>query len=277
MSTPAVASAPTVSADLPLVIVGAGPIGLAAAAHAQARGLAAVVLEAGDAAGSSVREWGHVRLFSPWRELIDPVAEKLLAPTGWIAPDPDAYPTGGTGPSTTSPRSPRPSRPPTRSRSATAQRVVGVARHGRDRLVAADREQLPFTIHVETPDGAAPGSTPPRSSTPRAPGPAPTRSAETATRPPARPSHADRITYGIPDLTDPTVAARYAGKHVAVAGAGASAQNVLVGLGALAEDHPEHPRHLAGTPPGHRRRLRRRRQRPARAARSPRHAAPGAR
>ena len=62
----------------PLVVVGAGPVGLAAAAHARSRGLATVVLESGTGPGAAVREWGHVRLFSPWSELVDPVAEKLL-------------------------------------------------------------------------------------------------------------------------------------------------------------------------------------------------------
>ena len=78
----------------PLVILGAGPTGLAAAAQAQARGIDTIVLEAGTAAGTSVREWGHVRLFSPWSELIDPIAEKLLAGSGWVAPDPTSYPSG---------------------------------------------------------------------------------------------------------------------------------------------------------------------------------------
>ena len=35
-----------------------------------------------------------MRLFSRWGELVDAAAEKLLAPTGWEAPDPDGYPTG---------------------------------------------------------------------------------------------------------------------------------------------------------------------------------------
>ena len=82
--------------------------------------------------------------------------------------------------------------------------------------------------------------------------------------------HADRITYGIPDLADPAVAARYAGKHVAVAGKGASAQGVLVGLAALAAARPGHPGLLAAAPAQRRRRVRRRRQRPARAARQAR-------
>ncbi len=67
---------------LPVVVVGAGPIGLAAAAHLLDRGLKPLVLEAGPAAGASVRQWHHVRLFSRWGELVDPAAEKLLAPTG---------------------------------------------------------------------------------------------------------------------------------------------------------------------------------------------------
>ena len=50
--------------------------------------------------------------------------------------------------------------------------------------------------------------------------------------------HADRIAYGIPDLADPDVAARYAGKHVVLAGKGASAQGVLVGLTQMAVEHP---------------------------------------
>ncbi len=82
------------STNHPVVIVGAGPTGLAAAAHAHSRGLATVVLEAGPGAGSAVAQWGHVRLFSPWNELIDASAEELLATSGWNRPDADAYPTG---------------------------------------------------------------------------------------------------------------------------------------------------------------------------------------
>ncbi|WP_372339061.1 FAD-dependent oxidoreductase, partial [Actinoplanes sp. RD1] len=51
----------------PVVVIGGGPVGLAAAAHLQERGLPFVVLEAGPAAGAAIAEWGHVRLFSPWR------------------------------------------------------------------------------------------------------------------------------------------------------------------------------------------------------------------
>lgn len=88
-------SAATADPGLPVVVIGAGPIGLAAAAHLVGRGLEPLVLEAGPTAGASVREWAHIRLFSTWAELVDPAAEKLLAPTGWARPDGAAYPTGG--------------------------------------------------------------------------------------------------------------------------------------------------------------------------------------
>lgn len=58
------------SATLPIAIIGAGPVGLAAAAHLVERRLPFVALEAGADAGAAVRQWGHVRLFSPWRDAL---------------------------------------------------------------------------------------------------------------------------------------------------------------------------------------------------------------
>ena len=70
----------------PVAVIGAGPVGLAAAAHLLARGLEPIVFEAGDRVGASIREWGHVRVFSPWEYDIDPVAAALLERHGWTAP-----------------------------------------------------------------------------------------------------------------------------------------------------------------------------------------------
>ena len=83
--------------ELPVVVVGAGPAGLSAAAHLVERGEQVVVLEAGDRAGAAVSQWNHVRLFSQWSELVDPAAERLLSQAGWVRPDGDAYPRGGAG------------------------------------------------------------------------------------------------------------------------------------------------------------------------------------
>ncbi|YCK34137.1 FAD-dependent oxidoreductase [Actinomadura sp. ATCC 39365] len=51
--------------DLPVVVIGAGPVGLAAAAHLAERGLDFLVLEAGERIAASIAQWGHVRVFSP--------------------------------------------------------------------------------------------------------------------------------------------------------------------------------------------------------------------
>ena len=70
-----------------VAILGAGPVGLAAAAHVLERGMEPVVLEAGPDVGHAVRQWSHVRMFSPWEYNIDKAAERLLAAAGWNAPD----------------------------------------------------------------------------------------------------------------------------------------------------------------------------------------------
>lgn len=79
---------------LPVVVIGAGPVGLAAGAHLRDRGLPALVLEAGDAVGAAVREWGHIRTFTPWQWIVDPTAERLLSTTGWTRPGTPVPPTG---------------------------------------------------------------------------------------------------------------------------------------------------------------------------------------
>ena len=81
-------------ATLPVVIIGAGPIGLAAAANLAERGIDFTVLEAGDRVADSVQLWGLTRLFSPWKHLVDPASRRLLEATGWVQPDEDGLPTG---------------------------------------------------------------------------------------------------------------------------------------------------------------------------------------
>src|SRR5699024_5509837 len=108
---------------------------------------------------------------------------------------------------------------------------------GRDLLVDSGRENDPFAVHVHGPAGEE-----------RLLGSAVVDASGTWASPnplgadgyPAlgEREHADHIAYGIPDFTDTTVAARYAGKHVAVAGKGASAQGVLIGLAQLAQRDP---------------------------------------
>ena len=203
--------------NLPVVVIGAGPSGLAAAAHLLDRGLEPLVLEAGPSAGTAVREWQHVRLFSRWGELIDPAAEKLLAPTGWSSPGPGPVPDrGGLGGALP----PAAGRRPRRACPLLGARVTGVARRGRDRVVDAGRDAQPFVVHVREPTAARSGSPPAPSSTPPAPGPPPNPLGADGLPALGEKAAADRIAYRVPDLNDPAVRARYAGKRTAVVGSG---------------------------------------------------------
>ena len=226
-------NAPTTD-QLPVVVIGAGPIGLAAAAHLVERGLEPLVLEAGSAAGAAVRDWAHVRLFSPWAEVTDPAAEKLLAPTGWIRPDGATYPTGGDW----AEQYLQPLADVLGDRVRYGVTVTGVARAGRDRVVDADRDQQPFTIHVRTAGGREERLT--ARAVVDASGTWSIPSPMGADGLPALGEKAaiDRISYRVPDLKDPAVRARYAGKRTAVIGSGASAFTALAYLADLAKDEP---------------------------------------
>ncbi|MGW7196665.1 FAD-dependent oxidoreductase [Streptomyces chryseus] len=217
---------------LPVVVIGAGPVGLAAAAHLAERGIATLVLEAGPAAGSAVREWGHVRLFSTWAEVVDPAAEKLLAPTGWTAPDGAAYPSGADWADMYL----LPLAEALGDRVRYGAAVTGVSRLGRDRIVDADRDQQPFTVRVTHADGTEERvlarAVIDASGTWSTPGPLGGDGlpalGETAA--------AGRISYRVPDLKDPAVRARYAGRRTAVIGSGASAFTALAHLADLARE-----------------------------------------
>src|SRR5699024_6499342 len=81
------------SDQLPVIIIGAGPVGLAAAAHVLERGLTPLVPEPGGSVGAAIAQGGRTRSFSPWEFNIDDAARRLLDTTGWDAPAPDVLPT----------------------------------------------------------------------------------------------------------------------------------------------------------------------------------------
>ncbi|NUK88493.1 NAD(P)-binding domain-containing protein, partial [Streptomyces lunaelactis] len=217
---------------LPVVVIGAGPAGLAAAAHLVDRDLEPLVLEAGPVAGSAVREWSHVRLFSTWGEVVDPAAEKLLAPTGWVKPDADTYPSGGDWAELYL----QPLADVLGERVRYGAQVTGVSRTGRDRIVDADREARPFVVHYTVADGREARvfarSVIDASGTWSTPSPAGGSGLAAL----GETSAADHVTYRVPDLKDPAVRARYAGKRTAVIGSGASAFTALAYLADLAMD-----------------------------------------
>jgi cation diffusion facilitator CzcD-associated flavoprotein CzcO len=218
-----------------VAIVGAGPVGLAAAAHVLERGLRPIVLEAGDSVGHAVRQWGHVQLFSPWEYNIDRAAASLLAATGWNSPEPDQYPTGAE--LLERYLEPLANNTALRTHIQTTSRVTDISRIGFDKLKTKGRETAPFEIRYQNGQGPkvvradavidASGSW-------HSPNPA----GANGLRAIGEQQAADRIAYGMPDVLGKH-RARYAGKTVAVLGAGHSAIGTLTDLAQLATQSPQ--------------------------------------
>ncbi|MEQ1843147.1 MAG: FAD-dependent oxidoreductase, partial [Verrucomicrobiales bacterium] len=219
---------------LPVAIIGGGPVGLAAAAHLLQQGEEPVIFEAGSTIGAGMLSWGHVRVFSPWRYVVDEAARSLLEPTGWVAPDGESFPTGRE--IVEGYLQPLAETPELRGRIRLGSRVTGVARAGFDKVKTEGREDAPFLLTIESPagdetflakavidaSGTSEGANPIGSSGMPAIG-------ERALR--------DRIFYGIPDVLG-IHRSRYAGKRVLVVGSGHSAFNALLDLVDLAAEAP---------------------------------------
>jgi thioredoxin reductase len=218
----------------PVAVLGAGPVGLAAAAKLIERGLPFFILEAGDQVGASLLDYGHVRLFSPWRYDIDPTVAKLLAPTGWQAPAPDELPLARD----IVERVMKPfAELPEVARSLHLRtRVVSVSREGFDKVKSTGRDLAPFVIRVER-DGRASEMKARAVIDATGTWTTPNPIGASGLRAIGEREHADRIAYGIPDVLGAD-RARYAGKRTLVVGAGHSAANALLFLAELARQEP---------------------------------------
>ncbi|MGW6006356.1 FAD-dependent oxidoreductase [Oerskovia enterophila] len=220
--------------ELPVVVVGAGPVGLAAAAHLLERGIEPLVLEAGASAGSAVAAWGHVRLFSPWRYDVDAAARRLLEATGWTAPDPDALPTGAE--LVERYLTPLAATPQIAARLRTSSRVVAISREGADKTRSLGRERLAYRVRVQGPDGAThhvrARAVLDASGTWGQPNPV-----GTGGLPAFGEVGSSVVTGPLPDVLG-TDRALFAGRRTLVVGMGHSAANTLLSLVELARDEP---------------------------------------
>lgn len=220
----------------PVAIIGAGPVGLAAAAHLAARRIPFLIFERAREVAASVRDWGHVRLFSPWRYDVDRVAGEALEASGtWTAPPQDALPTGAE--LFAHYLEPLAALPAIRERLRLDHAVQAVARQHFDKVRAKDRAASPFVIRFQRVDGAVQQQL--------AGAVIDTSGVWTRHNPlganglPAIGEHdlAAFIDYGLPDVLG-TRRARYAGQRIAVVGAGHSAANSLLALMELARAAP---------------------------------------
>lgn len=218
-----------------VAIIGAGPVGLAAAAHALEQGLQPIVLEAGSDIGHAVRQWGHVQLFSPWEYNIDRAAERLLAATGWNSPAPDHYPTGAE--LFEQYLEPLAAKTILRPHIHTSSRVTDVSRVGFDKLKTKGRDAAPFEIRYQNGQGpktVRADAVIDASGTWHSPNPA----GANGLRAIGETEMANKIAYAMPDILGKD-RARYAGKTVAVLGAGHSAIGTLTDLARLAAQSPD--------------------------------------
>ncbi|MER8604153.1 NAD(P)-binding domain-containing protein [Mesorhizobium sp. M1233] len=215
---------------LPVAVIGAGPVGLAAAVHLIARGIPVKVYEAGNAVASNLRDWGHVRVFTPWRYCVDQATRNLLEAHGWRMPEPEAFPTAND--LVADYLEPLAKLPQLSPSIETGARVVGISRWGADKVSSKGRENRPFMLAVETADGTRRDSARAvidASGTWQMPNPLGAGGIPAE----GEAEFADRIAYGIPDILGRD-RSLYAGKTTLVAGSGHSAANAVLDLASLA-------------------------------------------
>ena len=221
---------------LPVAIIGGGPVGLAAAAHLLERGETPLIFEAGAEVGANIRQWQHVRMFSPWEFTVDRATVRLLEKHGWQMPPAGELPTG---------RDllerymlPFADLPEVRDHVQLNARVEAVSRRSIDKMKDAGRDDAPFILHVVYGDGretlVEARAVIDASGTWHKPNPLGSGGLFAIGEKQA----ADRIFYGIPDVSG-AHRSRYSNKRVMVVGSGHSAINALLELAELKKTHPQ--------------------------------------
>ncbi|AZT99689.1 NAD(P)-binding domain-containing protein [Brevibacterium linens] len=224
-------------ADLPVAVIGSGPVGLAAAAQLVRRGIRPLVFEVGSSVAAAVAEWGHIGLFSPWKYNIDVAACGLLAPTGWQEPDGEHLPTGDE--LIRDYLNPLAETVELRESILTDTRVVAVSRVGLDRTGTAQRESTPFLVRTQNSDGTTADfqvrAVVDASGTWGSPNPIGQSGLAAPGEVEARRS--GFITSPLPDVTGRD-REQFAGRRTLVVGGGHSAANTLLALAELRAEVP---------------------------------------
>jgi thioredoxin reductase len=227
--------------SLPVAIIGAGPVGLAAAAHLTVRNQPFILLEAGPTVASNILSWKHIKVFSPWKYNIDKAARQLLEATTWISPDDEGLPTGEELFNLYfKPLAELESIEP---HIHLNSKVLSIGRKNIDKMKTAGREKLPFVIQTLTGnevrlfEAKAVIDT---SGTWNLPNPIGSGGVHAV----GEAQHASRIFYGIPDILN-DYESRYKNKSVLVVGSGHSSINAILELDKLKQKYPATEIHWA--------------------------------
>jgi hypothetical protein len=219
---------------LPVAVIGAGPVGLAAAARLIERGVEPIILEAAAAVGANLLDYGHVRLFSPWRYDIDPAMRAQLEATGWPPPLPEELPLARDIVERV--LQPYSTMPAVAAALRLNTRVVAISREGFDKVKTIGRDRAPFVIRAVQhgqPIELRARAVIDASGTWTTPNPLGANGLPAL----GERENATSIFYGIPDVLGRD-RRRYAGRRTLVVGAGHSAANTLLALAELADDAP---------------------------------------
>lgn len=134
-----------------VAVIGAGPVGIAAAAHLFKRGLQPIVLEKGEGVGHAIQEWAHVRVFTPWKYITDKAVVSLLKQVNWQHPEKEQLPTGGE--IVNEYLIPAAQQTVLKDSIIYDAEVISVSKLGMSKSSTFGRDDVPFTIHYKKSDG----------------------------------------------------------------------------------------------------------------------------
>ncbi|WP_194972624.1 NAD(P)-binding domain-containing protein [Aquiflexum lacus] len=218
----------------PVAIIGAGPIGLAAAAHLAGRQIPFVVFEASTEIGANLLDWGHVRVFTPWKYIIDKAAEDLLTQMNWEKPDEDGLPSGRE--IVKEYLEPLSKHPSMQGRILLNAPVLAITKKALSKIQTPNRENHPFIVkfvHEGVEQRFESSTIIDASGTWQNHSPIGAGGVFAV----GELDNEERIAYRIPDIKG-LEKERYANKSVAVVGGGHSAINSLLDLADLKKDYP---------------------------------------
>ncbi|MBS4189477.1 NAD(P)-binding domain-containing protein [Bacillus sp. FJAT-49705] len=194
-----------------------------------------ILLESGSQVGANILTWGHIRLFSPWRYIVDKAAKSLLEQNNWTHPELEKLPTGKE--LVEQYLEPLSNLSENQPYIQLNTKVVSIGKKDTDKMKTLNRENIPFIIHTESNGSYRTFEA---------------RAVIDATGTWGNPNPAvssgiwlneekslhDQIFYGIPNVLGKEKE-RYANKRIAVIGGGHSAINTLLDLAKLKESFPK--------------------------------------